>query len=110
MSQAAGGGGVHWSMRATFRAGLVWALWLVLAAYVAALALHSAGWGPNWTGSYSTDVNHLGWVAVCRVGLRRPEVVFAAAAVTSYALGDTYYTAVQAMTGSVPFPSAGDVA
>src|SRR5674476_1697280 len=25
-------------------------------------------------------------------------------------LGDTYYTAVQVMTGSVPFPSAGDVA
>ena len=50
------------------------------------------------------------WVAVSRVGFRRPEVVFAAAAVTSYALGDTYYTAVQAMTGSVPFPSAGDVA
>ncbi len=31
-------------------------------------------------------------------------------AVTSYALGDTYYLAVQAMTGSVPYPSPGDVA
>jgi len=113
---------VHWSTRATFRAGLVWALWLVLAAYVAALALHGVGWGPDWTGSYSTVVNNwvglatdwlpamVCWVAVSRVGFRRPEVVFAAAAVTSYALGDTYYTAVQAMTGSVPFPSAGDVA
>src|SRR5664280_3397371 len=50
------------------------------------------------------------WLAVRRVGFRRLEVVFAAAAVTSYALGDTYYTVVQVMTGSVPFPSAGDVA
>src|SRR5664280_1787813 len=49
------------------------------------------------------------WVAISRVGFRRLEVVFAAAAVTSYALGDTYYTVVQVMTGSVPFPSAGDV-
>src|SRR5664280_3862719 len=121
VSRAAGGGGVHWSARATFRAGLVWALWLVLATYVAALALHSVGWGPNWNATYSTVVNNwLGlatdwlpaavcWLAVRRVGFRRLEVVFAAAAVTSYALGDTYYTAVQAMTGSVPFPSAGDV-
>ena len=74
---------MHWSMRATFRAGLVWALWLVLAAYVAALALHSAGWGPNWTGSYSTAVNNwvglatdwlpaaVCWVAVCRTYLPR---------------------------------------
>jgi hypothetical protein len=107
--------------RATFRAGLVWALWLVLATYVAALALHSVGWGPNWNATYSTVVNNwLGlatdwlpaavcWLAVRRVGFRRLEVVFAAAAVTSYALGDTYYTVVQVMTGSVPFPSAGDV-
>jgi len=50
------------------------------------------------------------WVAISRVGFRRLEVVFAAAAVGSYAVGDTYYTVVQAMTGSVPFPSAGDVA
>ena len=110
------------STRATFRAGLVRALWLVLSAYVAALALHSVGWGPDWTGWYSTAVNNwvglatdwlpamVCWVAISRVGFRRPEVVLAAAAVTSYALGDTYYTAVQVMTGSVPFPSAGDVA
>jgi hypothetical protein len=108
---------VHWSTRAAFRAGLVRALWLVLAAYVAALAMHSVGWGPNWNGWYSTVVNNwvglaadwlpavVCWVAISRVGFRRLEVVFAAAAVTSYALGDTYYTVVQVMTGSVPFPS-----
>src|SRR5664280_1713742 len=108
--------GVAW------RAWPVRAMWLVLAAYVAALALHGVGWGPNWTGSYSTLVNNwvgltadwlppmVCWVAISRVGFRRLEVVFAAAAVGSYAVGDTYYTVVQAMTGSVPFPSAGDVA
>jgi len=104
------------------RAWPIRAMWLVLAAYVAALALHGVGWGPNWTGSYSTVVNNwvgltadwlppmVCWVAISRVGFRRLEVVFAAAAVGSYAVGDTYYTVVQAMTGSVPFPSAGDVA
>ena len=102
------------STRATFRAGLVWALWLVLAANVAALALHGVGWGPDWKGSYSTAVKDwLGlatdwlpamvcWVAVSRVWFRRPEVLLAAAAVTSYALGDTYYIAVQVMTGRCP--------
>ena len=92
---------VRWSTHATFRAGLVWALWLVLAVYVAALALHSVGWGPSWNAWYGTVVNNwLGlatdwlpaavcWLAVYRVGFRRLKVVFAAAAVTSYAAGDT---------------------
>ena len=86
---------VRWSTRATFRAGLVGALWLVLAAYVATLALHSVGWGPSWNAWYGTVVNNwLGlatdwlpaavcWLAICRVGFRRPELVFAAAAVIS---------------------------
>jgi diguanylate cyclase len=108
--------------RVSFHVVLVWALWLVVAAYVAALALHGVGAGPNWKGAYSTAVNNwvwlatdwlpaaVCWLAVSRVRSRCPEVLFAAAAVTSYALGDTYYTAVQTMTGSVPFPSLGDVA
>ena len=99
---------MHWSTRAAFRAGLVRALWLVLAAYVAALALHSVGWGPDWTGWYSTAVNNwvglaadwlpaaVCWVAVYRVGLRRPEVVLAAAAVTSFAAGDTLFVLLSA--------------
>ncbi|HEY5248538.1 MAG TPA: EAL domain-containing protein, partial [Dermatophilaceae bacterium] len=44
-----------------------------------------------------------------RVGLRRPELLFASLAVTSYALGDTYWVALAALGGSVPFPSLGDV-
>ena len=89
--------------RATLRSGLVWALWLFLAVYVAGLTLHSVGWGPTGEGWFNTVVNGwLGlatdwlpaavcWVAVYRVGLRRLEVVFAAAAVTSYAAGDTLF-------------------
>jgi len=103
VSRAAGGGGVHWSTRATFRAGLVGALWLVLAVYVAGLAVHSVGWGPTGEDWYSTVLNDwLGlatdwlppavcWLAVYRVRLRRPEVLLAAAAVTTYAAGDTLF-------------------
>ena len=94
----------------------------MLAACVASWALHGLGWGPGWRGWFSTVVNNwLGlatdlvpaavcWVAAYRVRLRRPEVLLAAAAVTFYALGDTYYMAVQTLTGSAPYPSLGDVA
>ena len=70
---------------ATFRIGLMWAMGLVLAAYVGGLALHAFGWGPDWEGWFSTVVNTwLGltmdwlpaavcWVAAYRVRLRRPE-------------------------------------
>ena len=120
--RANGGGEVPVSTRATLRMGLMWAMGLVLAAYVGALALHGLGWGPAWKGWFSTLVNSwLGlatdWlpagvcaVAAYRVRLRRPEVLLAAAGVTSYAVGDTYYMVVQAMTGSVPYPSLGDLA
>jgi len=96
------------STRATLRSGLVWALWLFLAVYVAGLALHSVGWGPTGEGWFNTVVNDwLGlltdwapaavcWVAVCRVGIRRPEVLLAAAAVTSYAAGDTLFVLLSA--------------
>ena len=107
--------------RVSFRVGLVWAMGLLLAAYVAGLALHGAGWGPSGEGWFNTAVNNwLGlltdllpvaicWLAVCRVGLRRPEVLLAATAMTAYAAGDIYTVWVQAATGSVSFPSVGDV-
>jgi diguanylate cyclase (GGDEF)-like protein len=105
----------------SFRAGLVWAMGLLAAAYVAALALHGVGWGPTADGWFDTVVNGwLGeltllaptavcWLAVSRVGLRRPEVLLMTAAVTSYAAGDTYYVGMTVGGGSLPFPSLADV-
>ena len=68
------------SARATLRRGLLGLMGLVLAAYVAGLALHGLGWGPDWSGWVSTVVDGwLGqatnwlpvamcWLAVSRVG------------------------------------------
>jgi diguanylate cyclase (GGDEF)-like protein len=96
-------------------------MWLLGAVYVAALALRGVGWGPAWEGWFSTFVDvWLGmltvwapaavcWLAVYRVGRRRPEVLLAAAALTSYAAGDTYYILMTVGGGSLPFPSPADV-
>jgi hypothetical protein len=100
----------------------MWAMWLLVAAYVAALGLHSvvAG-GSAAAGWFNTLVN--GWlsvltlwapVAVCwltvyRVRLRRPEVLLAAGAVTAYAAGDTYYVLQTVGGGSLPLPSIADI-
>jgi diguanylate cyclase (GGDEF)-like protein len=108
--------------RATFRAGLLWAMGLLLAAYAGGLVLHGLMLGPvahrwvvlvvdNWLGLAVEWVPAaVCWVAFSRVGLRRPELLLAAMAVTSYALGDTYWTAMAAVNSAVPFPSLGDVA
>ena len=103
------------------RAWPVRAMWLLGAVYVAALALRGVGWGPVWEGWLGTFVDAwLGmltvwapaavcWLAVYRVGRRRPEVLLAAAAVTSFAAGDTYYILMTVGGGSLPFPSPADV-
>ena len=119
--QTTGGGGVRSRTRAALRAGLLWAMWALLGAYVAALAMQSVGWGPAAGAWFDTAVNGwLGlltvwapttvcWVAASRVGFRRPEVLLAAAAVTSFAAGDTYYLAKTLGGGTLPFPSLADV-
>ncbi|MEP7036512.1 MAG: EAL domain-containing protein [Actinomycetota bacterium] len=108
------------SRRATLRTGLMWAMGLVLAAYVTGLVLHSIGLGPVWNGWFSTLVHYwlamlTSWlpVAVCllaiyRVGFRRTEMLLAAAAMTAYASGFIFIVWSQVTTGSVPFPSVGD--
>jgi diguanylate cyclase (GGDEF)-like protein len=95
---------------------------LLLATYAAGLVLHGVALGPvahhwvilvvdNWLGLAVEWVPAaVCWVAFSRVGARRPELLLAALAVTSYALGDTYWTAMAAVDTSVPFPSLGDVA
>jgi len=97
----------------SFRAGLLWVMGLLLAAYAVCLVLPGDGLS-------QTVVNGLGllamwvtagvcWLAVWRVGFRRWEVLLAAAAVTSYVVGLTYFGAVLAGGRSVSFPSPGDL-
>jgi hypothetical protein len=101
--------------RLSFRTGLLWVmgvglLGIVCAAGLALLGVHvspvvtaalrmSSIWVPTV----------LCWTAVYRVRLRRPEILLAAAAVTSWAVGSTYYVALQPAAGIVPFPTFADV-
>jgi len=113
---------VRLSTRAALRVGLVWAMWLFVVAFAGALALRGVGLIPVLDGGSDLVVNHwLGqltewvpaavcWLAVYRFGFRRWEVPLAAAAVTSYAVGNAYYLVMLAGAGSLPFPSPGDVA
>jgi diguanylate cyclase (GGDEF)-like protein len=103
------------------RTGLVRAMGLLLAAYAAGLALYGTGWGLAGEAWFNTVVNGwmgelvlwapaaVCWMAVYQVGLRRPEVLLAAAAVTAFAAGDTYYTVMTVGGGSLPYPSLADV-
>jgi diguanylate cyclase (GGDEF)-like protein len=90
-------------------------------AFTVALTLHSMGVIPAVTGWFDLVVNDwlgllivwapaaVGWLTVSRVGPRRWEVPLAAAAVTSFAAGNTYYLAMLHGGGSLPFPSLADV-
>ena len=94
--------------------GLVWLMWLVLAAEFSGMALPSVGWGlalERWFHSGGND--WLGMLAdllpviVCalvgwRAGFRRIEVTLTAAALTVWASGDIYGDWVQAASGSAP--------
>ena len=107
--------------RVILRAWLMWVMWLLLVTYVAGLALYGTGWGPTGQAWFNTVFNGwLGevvlwapaavcWMAVYRVGLGRAEVLLAAAAVTAFAAGDTYYTVMTVGGGSLPYPSLADV-
>jgi len=121
MRRTLDGGEVQPSTRWPARRLLLWAMWILLAAYLVALTVHGLGWGPEWEGWYGAFVDGwlglltawapavLCWLAAYRVGLRRPEVLLAAAALTSFAAGDTYYLLMTAGGGSLPFPSLADI-
>jgi len=61
------------------------------------------GMSPIWVATA------LCWTAVYSAGLRRPEILLAAAAVTSWTLGSTYYVGLQSASGRAPFPTVADV-
>ena len=106
---------------ASWRGWMLRLMWLLGGTYVAGLALRGTGTGPTWEGFFSTVVDGwlglltvwapaaVSWAAASKVGRRRPEASLAAAAVTSFAVGDTYYLLMTAGGGSLPFPSPADI-
>ena len=99
--------------RVSFDTGLVWVMGLCLAAYTVGLALHGDGMNlvvDNWLGLATVWVPvAVCWLAVSNVGFGRWEVLLATAALTAYAVGNTYYLWAMGAALSVPFPSPGDV-
>ena len=101
--------------RMGFRTGLLWLMGVALLASVctaglALLDIHMStavtvalGMSPIWVATA------LCWTAVYSAGLRRPEILLAAAAVTSWTLGSTYYVGLQSASGRAPFPTVADV-
>lgn len=84
--------------------GIVCAVGLVLlGVQVSPIVIVALGLSSIWT---PTAVC---WVAVYRARSRRPEVLLAAAAVTSWTVGSTYYIGLESTAGTVPFPSPADV-
>jgi diguanylate cyclase (GGDEF)-like protein len=109
---------VRLKTRAAWRAWPLWAMWLLAGVYVATLALHGTAWSQGWantaTNGWLGELSlwvpvAVGWLAVYRVGLRRREILLAAAAVTAFAAGDTYFTAMTIGGATLPFPSLADV-
>jgi len=101
--------------RVSFRTGLLWVMGVGLLGFVCAagLALLDIQVSPVVTAALGMSSiwapTALCWTAVYRVRLRRPEVLLAAAAVTSWTVGSTYYVGLQPAAGPVPFPTFADV-
>lgn len=97
------------------RTGLSWVMGLELLGIFCAVGLALAGVSlrPSLIIALSLSciwtATALCWVAAFRVRIQRPEVLLAAAAVTSWTAGCTYYAVLQTDTGSVPYPSGADV-
>ena len=98
--------------RSVVRTGLLWAMEVLLVAYLAGLALQGGVSHPIVDVWLSLLTSWLPaavcWVAVSQVGFRRWEVLLAAAAMTALAAGDTYYAPLTS-SWSPPFPSPGDI-
>ncbi|MBG6056731.1 diguanylate cyclase (GGDEF)-like protein [Cryobacterium sp. MP_M5] len=94
------------------RRWLVWAMWLVLACYGVVLLIPGEGFNPLLDGLLSVLAVWLPalacWAAVARSRFMRAPLALCATAVTSYALGDSYYVLATPIGGSLPFPSPAD--
>lgn len=96
----------------TARVALLVGMGLLLIAYVGGLSVHGDGFDvlvDGWLGISTQWVPAaVCWLAVYRAGPRRWEILLAAAAVTSYASGNTYYVLKLNGNGALPFPSPAD--
>ena len=85
---------------------------VVLLANLIGLILHGDGINPfvdGWLAVFSNwAAVVLVWLAVARVRLSRPDIVFAAAAVTALAVGDTAYRLLPGDAGTALTPSLAD--
>ena len=101
--------------RASLRTGLLWMIGVGLLGFVSAAALTSLGVRmPTLVAAAFELASIVGptalcWVAVHRAGYRRPEVVLAAAAVTSWTGGSIFYLAMLLAHSPVTFPTFADV-
>ncbi len=95
--------------------GLLWAMGLGLLGFVGTSALSIVGIHVSWIVSAIFGLlciwgpTALCWMAVKRVGLRRPEVALAASALTAWTIGSTYYVGALPPAGAVPFPTFADI-
>jgi diguanylate cyclase len=107
-----GVGEVRLRPRVRFRGGLIWAMFLIVAAYTVGLVLQGGVSHPIVDLWLSLSTSWLPavacWVAVAHVGFRRWEVLLAAVAMTFLAAGDTYYAPLTS-DWSPPFPNPGDL-
>jgi diguanylate cyclase len=99
--------------RVTFRGGLIWAMGLVLTAFMGGLALKVSVSAPVLDFLLSLLAYWLPaavcWCAFARAAFRRREVLLGATAVTANAAGNTYVFGMTAADVSLHFPSLADV-
>ncbi|MGO4784892.1 putative bifunctional diguanylate cyclase/phosphodiesterase [Cryobacterium sp. W22_MBD10_FK3] len=92
---------------------LIWAVFVLVAAYTTGLLLHGAGPNPlvdTWLGELTQWVPVVVfWIATLRTGFTRGDVIFATLAVTFNAAADTYYVVAMGAGGELPFPSPADL-
>ena len=100
------------SVEAVRGSWLVRLMYAVAALNVVVLLLPGGGYNLAMTGAMGVAMVLLPatvcWVAVWRTRSRRPALVLAAAAVSSYTVGSLYYASVLSSSGQVPFPSPAD--
>ncbi|WP_051972994.1 bifunctional diguanylate cyclase/phosphodiesterase [Cryobacterium sp. MLB-32] len=95
------------------RAGMNIIMGIVVLAYVVGLGVSGEGFNPFVDGLLGFLVVAVPvvvcWLAVVRAEIRRAHVVLAAAAVTSFAVGETIFLTFAAMGRTVPIPSPADL-